>query len=456
MSETKDVQMLLGDPRKAIRSMVVPIAISFLIGQVNLFVDSIWCSSLGVDALSSISLVSSLFFLMIGVGNGIGVGLNVSVSRLIGAGETDAAGRRIPQILVMMTLVSVPLGILMYFLMEPIVVLMGGADILDGCREYLTPLFLCCIFPIMSGVLSGAMRGEGAAKKTSLINSVSAVVNMVMDPLLIFGLGMGLMGASAATMVSSAFSVCTMLYLYRSGKMFLPLRLKGFRFEADAIKDVLYVGLPQMLEMNVMSLLNLVLVSLVINCGGPEGLTVYNMPWRAISLVMVPAQAFASAMVPVCSAAIGQRNAEKLGQGYRYTVRSASVFGVGMAALMALASPLVVLAFTYGGGMEIYRDEMARVICIYALFMPFYGLISVGSSMLSAMKKSPYALLSAFLRNVLLICIFLIASTQNMDWFYWGLTVGEIIGGFMMMGLAHWQYRKTCVSIGGQGTGSPA
>ncbi len=442
MSAEKDVEVMLGDPRKAILSMVIPIVIAFLIGQINMFVDTMWCSSLGVNAVSAISLVSSLYFLVMGIGNGIGVGLNVVISRFIGAGDRESGEERLAQITVLMTIIGIVLTPILVYLMDPIVILIGGEEILAECRDYLLPMFILCVFTMHTGILSGAMRGEGASKRSSLYIALSAILNMVLDPLLIIVLDLGLMGASIATMLASVFTTVLMLRYYMTGRSYIALKLKGFKFNLRSTYDVMYVGIPQMLELNVMSLMNLILVSLVISTGGPEGLAIYNMPWRIVSLVMVFPQAFASAMVPVCSASIGQNDPERLKTGYYYTVKQSTLLGVVISIAVAILAPIIVYSFTYDASMIMYRDEMARVVRIYCLFMPFYGLIYVGSSMLSALKKSTYALVSAFVRNLVLIAIFVVASYHDMDWFYWGLTLGEIFGGVLMMVLAQWQYRK--------------
>ena len=442
MVANKDVETLLGEPKKAILSMVAPILIAMIVGQVNSFVDSMWCSSLGVNALSAISLVSSLYFLILGIGNGVGVGINVSISRKIGAGDIEGAQAYLAQIFVLMVVLSIPMIPVLLLVSDPLVIFLGGSEILAECHDYLIPIFLLCTFTILQGILAGAMRGEGAAKRSSKINMLSAVVNIILDPVLIFGLNLGLMGASLATMLSGVSAAAMMLHYYTSKKSYVPFSLKNFRFRRGPIWDVMYVGIPEMLELNIMSVMNLALVSLVIGCGGSEGLTLYNTPWRFVSLVMVPAMALSSAMVPVCSAAIGQRRPEKLREGYYFTVKSAAGFGVAITILVFLLSNWIVLAFTYDPSMEAYRSEMARVTRIYALFMPWYGLIKVGSSMLSALRKSSHSLACAFLRNVLLICIFYVASFHDMDWFYWGLTIGEIIGGIMMLGLAQFHFRN--------------
>jgi putative MATE family efflux protein len=442
VAENKDVKVLLGDPKKAILSMVVPTIVALLIGQINLFVDTTWCSSLGVNALSGINLVSSFYYLMLGVGNGIGIGLNVAISRLIGAGDRESASKRLSQIFVLMIAIAIPLTPLMLLIMDPAIILIGGEEIEEECRQYLIPVFGLSSFLILGNVLAGAMRGEGAAKRSSLIFTLSAIINMTLDPILIFGLGMGVMGASLATMISAIFVLSAMLRYYLSGRSYVPLVLKDSKPTKESIVDVMAVGVPQMIELNIMSLLNLVLVSLVIGTGGPEGLAMYSAPWRLVMLIMVPAQALASSMVPVCSAAVGQNDPEKLKRGYYFTVKAATIVGITLSILVAIAAPILITAFTYDPSMVQYADGMARVARIYTTFMTFYGLISVGSSMLSSLKKSQYSMLSALIRNIVLIVIYYIASFHTMDWFYWGLAVGEVFGGVLMMSLAQWFFKK--------------
>ncbi len=438
----KNIQILTGEPKKAIKSLVVPILISIIVGQVNMFVDTIWCSGLGINALSAISLVASLYFLVVGIGNGIGIGASVAISRCIGANDREGASSRAVQTIVLMVLVSVCLIPILLLSMGPIISIMGGGAIMDDCIEYVTPMFVLCTFTILNGVISGLLRAEGATRKAMIVNIVSVFVNMILDPILIFGLDMGLQGASLATMLSSAVAVMIGLSWYFRGKTFISLDFNNFKFRKNELWDVLYVGIPQMIELNIMSVFNLILVSLVLSCGGPDGLAVYNTPWRLVSLAMVPATALGSAMIPVCSAAFGQKDINKAKVGFDYVIKTALSFSIIIAVIIALLSGEIVLLFTYQPGMDVYRDEMAKVICIYAIFMPFYGLVSVGSSMLQALRKSQYSLVSALLRNMMLVCIFMYACTVSMDAIYWGLTIGEIIGGLMMILLAKYEFRK--------------
>lgn len=141
--------------------MVVPVFIALLVGYLNTFVDSIWCSSLGVNALSAINLVSSLYFVIVGIGNGVGVGLNVAISRHIGAGDKAGAEKCASQTILAMIFLSLPLVPILYLAMDPLVSVLGGSGIMTEATEYLLPFVLLCPFTVMVGVICGSLRGRG-------------------------------------------------------------------------------------------------------------------------------------------------------------------------------------------------------------------------------------------------------------------------------------------------------
>ena len=440
-SSSESVDVLLGNPKKAIRYMVIPVFVALLVAQLNNFVDNIWCSSLGVEAVSAVSLVSTLYFFFPSTGAGIGVGLNVTISNLLGAGDRESAGDRATQVFALTALASVAIIPLLFFSMDALIDLIGGSEIKDLCREYLIPLYLLCPFLILSNVLSGMLRGEGAAHKSTAINILTAVTNIILDPIFIFGFDMGVAGASWATMLSSLVAVIVGLRYYYTGRTYVNLKFKGMRFKGSSIWDVMYVGIPQILENNVHSLANLLLMSLIIGCGGALGLTLYNVPWKTVHLLMVPAMAVATAMVPVLSAARGQRNAEKLMEGYIYAFKLC--LGLGLAAMLVafVFGDLWMLLFSYTGDMVQYHDELVRILWIYIPFMVFYGLITFGSSLLSALRKSQISAATIILRQAIFIGIIWICTMHDMEWVYWGVTVSEIIGGILMVIISYSEFK---------------
>ncbi len=443
-TSTDGVDILLGEPKEAIRKMVVPIFVALIVVQLNNFVDNIWCSSLGVEAVSAVSLVSTLYFFFPSAGAGLGLGLNVTISNAIGAGNDKGASDRASQMFALTAIVVASLIPLLLFCMDPLIDLIGGASIKGLCREYLLPLFVLCPFLVLSNVMAGMLRGEGRARESTILNVAMAVTNLVLDPIFIFSLDMGVAGASWATMLSSVVAVSIGLWYYFSGRTYVKLRFKGMRFQRECIGDVMYVGAPQVLENNIHSMANLLLMSLIIGCGGALGLTLYNVPWKTVHLLMVPAMAMASSMVPVISAARGQRDPGKMREAYRYSLKMELALGLGAMAAAFLLGDFWMLLFSYNGDMAAYHDELVRILWIYIPFMVFYGLISFGSSLLGAMKKSQISAATILVRQAVFVGIIFVCCQHDMEWVYWGVTVSEIIGGVLMMAVAKSEFGKGC------------
>ncbi|MBO4568960.1 MAG: polysaccharide biosynthesis C-terminal domain-containing protein [Candidatus Methanomethylophilaceae archaeon] len=242
---TEGVETLLEEPKAAIRKMAVPIFVALLVVQFNNFVDNIWCSSLGVEAVSAVSLVSTLYFFFPSAGAGIGLGLNVTISNCIGAGDSKGASDRASQTFVLIAILMTSMIPFLLFCMDPLIDLIGGTSIKGLCQEYLLPLFVLCPFLVLSNVMAGMLRGEGMARESTIINVAVAATNLVLDPIFIFSLGMGVAGASWATMLSSVVAVAIGMWYYFSGRTYVKLRFRGIRFQRECVGTSCTWGRPR-------------------------------------------------------------------------------------------------------------------------------------------------------------------------------------------------------------------
>ena len=101
----------------------------------------------------------------------------------------------------------------------------------------------------------------------------------------------------------------------------------------------------------------------------------------------------------------------------------------------------VIIPFTYSETMVEYRPEFAHVLRIYALLIPFIGMIDIGSSILQSLRLAQISMLSSFARNLLIVVMLFFASSVSLDAIYWSLFVAEVIGGILMLWLAKVGYR---------------
>ena len=439
--QTEDLDTMLGDPRGAIRSMSGPLIMAFLITQINLFADSAWCSGLGVDASGGVSAIWPIYNALMGIGIGLGVGATTSIARRLGRNDRAEAESLAAQSIVLTVLVSALTVPICWLSLDPLIYWMGAGDVHGYCRDYIDPMVVNGLILIMNGTVAGILRAEGAAKKSTTMLSVSAVLNIVLDPVFIYGLDMGLAGAGWATSVSCLVSTVLGLYWYASGRMYLRLSFRGFRINTREMLDILYVGVPRASENIIISVISMVQRVFVIACGGTVAAVYYNIPWRLICIFAAISEGVGTAMISVSSAALGARDLEKAEDGFRYSLRiSIGVMSV-LTVIMFVFADLLVIPFTLSPDMAELRPEFVRVVRIYAPIVVCLGFMDIASSILQSLRRAQISMWSALVRNVVIVIGLYVASLISLDSIFWTLLLCEIFGAALMMWLAHVEWK---------------
>ena len=433
---SKDLERMLGDPKAAIRSMLLPLIVSYLVVQINLFADTSWCSGLGADASSAVSTISPIYWIVSGLGTGLGIGAATTIARYLGRGEKHNADRIASQTVVLSVIIGVVSTPVLFLIVDPAVRMMGAEDIMQSCRDYIYPQILAGAVITLDGTVSGVIRAEGAAKRSMVVLLVSAAVNMVLDPIFIYVLDLGLTGAGIATAVASTASAALGLWWYARGRLYLTMSFDDMRPRMADLKEILYVGIPRGTESMLISVMSMVQRIFVIACGGTSAAMFYNIPWRFVSLTEVISQAVGSALIPVCSANLGRGDFAKAEQGYRYSYTVTMVVMIAIAAVIFVFADWIIIPFTYSESMAALRPEFVHVLRIYALLIPFMGLIDIGSSILQSLRMAQISMFSSFARNILIVVLLFFASSVSLDAIYWSLVASEVFGGALMVWLA--------------------
>ena len=438
MSSQEGVDILLGNQRVAVMALAVPLGIALLIQQINSLVDSFWVSGLGSDHMAAVGIVSPLYAALVGVGGGLGIGISASISRFIGKGEPQSANRIAAQGLILTLAISIIVTLLLLIAADPLLRLIGAGDTLNLCLEYAIPIYAGTLFVVMSGVMSGMLRGEGAAKRSMYIQTAGAMINIVLDPILIYTFGMGVSGAAWATVIALAVTSVIPFYWYLIRKdTFVRIERKDFVNDKRARGDILAVGLPEMMELSLMYLFNILLNYFVIICGGTDGVAIYSTSWKIVALGVVPAQAIGGALVSVCSAEYGMRRFDAIADAFRYSIKITMLSMAGVAVLIIASAMPIAMVFTMGDNTVHIRSELEHVLMIMALFAPFFALVYPGSSLMQALRKAGQAMVNTIFRNIILVILFasVAFTVADIEWIWYVLFIGETVGGFMM--LAH-------------------
>ncbi len=431
---------MLGDPKRAIKSMMIPLVISYLVVQVNIFADTSWCSGLGSDASSAVSSIFPVYWIVSGLGTGIGVGASTSIARYLGREDKASADSIAAQTIVLSVIAGVIITPVLLLILDPMISWLGLGEIGQQCKDYILPSIWSSVILILNGALAGIIRAEGAAKKSMAVLLSAAIINIVLDPILIYTFDMGLLGAGIATAIATAVSTLIGAYWYFRKSMFIGISFRGFRVKPDQMKDVLFVGIPRVTESTLISVMSLIQRFLIVPVVGMMGIAFYNIPWRYVAVAMVISQAAGSALIPVCSAALGRNDNVKAETGYRYSFRITMVIMTVFAVIVFIFADYLVIPFSFSESMIQYRAEFAHGLRIYALFFPFMGMVDIGSSILQSLRMAQASMIMAFVRNAFLVVVMLFA--HSMDDIYWQLFATEVLGGLMMMGMAIHEFRK--------------
>ncbi len=436
MAYSRDLEVMLGDPKRAVLVMTLPLILSYAIAQVNSFADTAWCAGLGADGSSALSTINPIYWLINGFGTGIGVGAAASIARHLGKGETEEAEGLLPQTLVLSVIVGIVVMVPLLLLIGPIIGLMSVDGLEDLCMQYMLPILVSTPVFILNGAVAGMLRAEGAARKSMAILILAAAMNIVLDPVLIYGAGLGLMGAGIATAVSTLASTLLGLYWFMSGRMYLRLTFSGFRIRFDRMRDILAVGLPRTVEVFFIASLSFTQRLILIPNLGVMSSAMYNVPWSFVNLVIVISQAAAAALVPVCSAAIAVKDPEKADTAFRYISVLTLASMSGLALFIAVFADYMVIPLSTEASLVPYRDMYAYGLRVYMACIPFLALIDLGGALLQSLRQAKIPMYTALIRNIILIVMLVFCTT--MEQAYWAVFAIEVIGGTLNLVLCRW------------------
>ncbi|MEE3400974.1 MAG: MATE family efflux transporter [Methanomethylophilus sp.] len=442
---TQDAKTMLGDYRKAIVAMAIPMFVSLMVAQLNTFVDTFWCSSLGETALAAVGIVASFYLIIVGIGSGIGIGISSSIAAKIARKNKEGVDRVATVSLKFMLavgLICVPVFLLIG---DPILQLVGGDDTYAEGSDYGFPFYICAWILVMQGVCAGILRGEGASRKSMYILVIAALLNIVFDPLFTFVFDWGIAGLSWATVMATAISLIPFIYWYfiKPESVYADVKLRKYPVRRDDLDDFLAVGVPKTVELDVMYSVNFLLNYFVVYCWGSYGFAVYVTAYKYVDLILVPSVALAGALVPVASAAFSARNYEKLRGAYAYSMKIAAAVTLVLAVIFFAAMDWAVILFTYDDSTIGMRGDMIHVARILLVVAVLFAGINIASALLQSIGMARASLFSTIIRNMLIIVAFWFGGMVlvSPDAIWWGFDLCEVFGVALMAAWAEYGIR---------------
>ncbi len=442
MADEKGLGTLLGEPRAAIRSMVIPFLISIATVQINVFADTFWISGLGVDAVSGMTSAVPLYSVFTNIAVGLSVGAVATIAFRLGKGDRPSASRLAGNAISTGVILSALCSTIVFIILDPVVDVMGAQDVRKEIFDYVLPIILLSPAVVLNTIFGGLLRAEGNARRSTIVQMSAANINMALDPILIYGMGLGISGAGLATALSACFGVAIAVRWYVGGKTAVAIGKDDLKPRMETEKDLMTVAGPRTLEGLAMSVVILFQRVFIIMAGGTVGVALFNVPFRYVNLSMCPCEATGMAMVPVASAAYGQNDLDKMRTSMAYALKLVVAISLVVSAvLFVLAEPLISL-LTLEPSMEEWKDAFVWNMMMYSIIPPFFALQTIGSSMLQSMKRSRRPMEVTMLLGVVRMFLFWICSGYDYRAITFALIFSYVLSAALMMILARYEFKR--------------
>ena len=430
MEKNSNIEMITGDPKKAINKLSLPIIASMFLIFANNIIDSIWVAGLGPEPLAALGYITPLFMILVGFGNGIGAGGNSLISRYIGAEDKVSANNAAIHNLILSVIISVVISIVFILSMKSLLLMMGAESVINYAMDYGFIIFIWTFALLMPPIVGGAFRAEGDIKRATIPIALAAIINMILDPIFIYTLNMGIKGAAWATALGPFISLLLMFYwIFVKKDTYLSYSLKDFKNDLAMYKDILVVGIPASLEQLVLSVLTIFVNYMLTIVSGPVSVAVYTAGWRIINIGMLPAIGVGTAAISVAGVAFGAKKYENLHVTARYAVKVALIASIIVCIILNVFSNQIAFIFSYSENsaqLEPLIASFLQIMCLFILYVPFGA--SAGNVFQGVGKGTISFILTSF-REFILVLIFayLLGFVFNMGEF--GIYCGMLLGG---------------------------
>ena len=446
--ETKGVKTLLGDPKKAIIRLAIPMMIAMSVQTIYNFVDALWVSGFGSRlftaatvmgtgklALAAIGFVLPFYMMAVSISTGIGVGGSSAVSRRIGARDKEGADNVAIHSIIITLLISVVYTTIFYLFADEMFEIIGAGGSLELAISYGRIIFGGSIIIFFINIATALLRGEGDAKRAMYALVFGAGLNIILDPIFIFTFKLGVAGAAYATILSMFITSLILIYwLFFRKDTYVSFRFKDFKFKKEILKDIFRVGFPASIQQLSMSFTMLILNYIIVNIAlaGDNGVAVYSTGWRVVTIAILPLLGLATATTSVTGATYGEKNYKKLDTAFLYSVKFGLTIEILIALFIFLLAPYITTIFTTGRGSSEIAQDLENFIKISCLFYPTAAFGIASSAMFQGTGKGTYALLATSLRTIILMPIlgvfFCCLLLLGLNGIWWGIVVANLTG----------------------------
>ena len=368
--------MMLNEPiHRVIPKMAIPTIVAFLINSIYSLADTYFVSNLGTNATAAVSVNASLDQLIMMCGSMLAMGANSYIARLLGKNDDQKASRVLSTAFFSAFAIGAGLLIFGSIFMVPMVRLLGATPTCEAYSiDYATYVLMAAPFMASNFVMNQCLRSEGSATLSMVGMGFGGILNCVLDPIFIFGLDMGVAGASLATAISKFVSFLILIFPYITRRSLLHLSIRNFMPSRDIIVEIVTVGSSSMFRNGLAVVAGILLNKLA----GSISDSVLAGIGVCTKIMMFPFSiilGFGNGFQPVAGFNWGAKRYDRVKESYRFSSRVAFWGGAIMAAFCIFFADWLIILFA--GTDEEMRRIGSFAIITQSIALPIHAWVAI-------------------------------------------------------------------------------
>ena len=419
---------------KLLIQMALPMVISMLVQALYNIVDSIFVGRISEDAFTAVSLAFPVQTMLIALGTGTGVGVNAMLSKALGEKDYKSVNKAAANgifLSLVCTVVFIFLGVFFseaFFRSQT-----DNPVIIQHGVEYLSVICTFSIGVYTELIFERLLQATGRTVHSMIIQLIGAVINIIMDPIMIFGYfgfpEMGVTGAAAATVLGQIIAAIVAVIINQKYNKDIHLSFRGFRPDWPVIRRIYAVGLPSIIMQGVGSVItycmNLILISFTSTAAA-----VLGAYFKLQSFFFMPVFGMNNAIIPIVAYNYGARRKSRIIKTFKLSsIYATAIMLIGMAAFIFIPDKLLMIFDASDQMLEI-GSHAFRII---SLHFTFAGFCIVSGSVFQALGNGMYSLITSLGRQVIILlpAAYIFSRLFGLDGVWWAYPCAEIMSAFL-------------------------
>lgn len=370
---------------------------------------------IGPLALTGVGITMPIMTIILAFGMLVGIGTAARVSLKLGEHNKDSAEEHLGNAFTLIIIISIAITILGLMFLDPILGVFGASENTEiYARQYMQIIFIGTIVNMLSFGLNHSIRSDGSPKVAMLSMLIGAITNIILDPVFIFGFGMGVRGAAIATVISQILTTVWILQYFTVGKSIIKLKMNNLKLKLPIIISIFSIGMSPFSMQLAASVVQVLANNSLKEYGGDLAIGAMTIISSVSMIFLMPIFGINQGSQPIIGYNYGAKQYDRVKETVKYGAIAATIIVV-IGWIVTQSAPQVLIA--------IFNNDPELVgiatngIKIYLLIMPLVGFQVISSNYFQSIGKAKISMFLSLLRQVILLipCILILPKIFGLN-----------------------------------------